>query len=241
MLPESIFNAVDLMSTRIFLYRMFHIKAIVSLPRNVFIDTPTLTSLLFAQKKEQAEIIAWDGEWSKHLQFAETAVKTAKTLVSKKILANYATANEVSDAVMKVLEGIISPEEWAYKKGKNAEVLPLDIRSRSMSVEEAGSHYNSFLKSAFVNRFLNRYAFKNTAVNFDQVYRAYIVDEVGFKLSKRKEKSRPNQLFRLQTKNFMEIQNLHLCDEECSVLTDTHNPQKVLDFIKRDVAWRSNV
>lgn len=50
-LPESIFNAVDLMPVRIFLYRMFKVKAIVSLPRNVFIDTPTLTSLLFAQKK----------------------------------------------------------------------------------------------------------------------------------------------------------------------------------------------
>lgn len=50
-LPESVFNTVDNMQVRLFLYRMFKIKAIVSLPRNVFIDTPTLTSLLFAQKK----------------------------------------------------------------------------------------------------------------------------------------------------------------------------------------------
>ena len=40
-LPESVFNAVDNMQVRLFLYRMFKIKAIVSLPRNVFIDTPT--------------------------------------------------------------------------------------------------------------------------------------------------------------------------------------------------------
>ena len=58
-LPESILNAADT-ELRLFLMRMFHIRAVVTLPRHIFVDTPTLTSLLFAQKKQPLEIEAWD-------------------------------------------------------------------------------------------------------------------------------------------------------------------------------------
>lgn len=78
-LPESVFNAVDNMSVRLFMYRMFKIKAIVSLPRNVFIDTPTLTSLLFAQKKTRDEIRTWDEEWQKN-KYLYRKIEPAKFL-----------------------------------------------------------------------------------------------------------------------------------------------------------------
>ena len=66
---------------------------------------------------------------------------------------------------------------------------------------------------------------------------AYIADEVGFKLSKRKEKPRPNQLISFVTKDGERVQNLHLCEEDYVVKYSVENPKFVLDFIKRDVSW----
>ena len=52
-LPESVLNAKEMVEVRLFIYRFFNIRCIVSMPRNIFIDTPTLTSLLFAQEKKR--------------------------------------------------------------------------------------------------------------------------------------------------------------------------------------------
>ena len=60
--PESLLNTGDATTARMFLFRCFWIRAVVSLPRNMFIDTPTLTSLLFAQKKSAGQIERWDSE-----------------------------------------------------------------------------------------------------------------------------------------------------------------------------------
>src|SRR6185437_15277726 len=62
--PESLLNSPDNADARLFLYRMFWVRAIVALPRNLFIDTPTLTSLLFAQKKSGGEVASWDKAWN---------------------------------------------------------------------------------------------------------------------------------------------------------------------------------
>ena len=55
-LPESFFSVEDDIDGRLFLYRHFNIKAIVSLPNHAFSPhTTTSTSLLFAKKKTQEE------------------------------------------------------------------------------------------------------------------------------------------------------------------------------------------
>jgi len=118
-LPESIFNAVDLLEVRVFLYRMFNIKSIVALPRNVFIDTPTLTSLLFAQKKTSEEVQAWDIEWSKHSEFAESQIKRAKMCISANGIKKFKTPEDLELAILKEIEPIIPINEWILKKGKN--------------------------------------------------------------------------------------------------------------------------
>ena len=50
----------------------------MALPRNLFIETPTLTSLLFAQKKTAAEIEAWDNVWSEISSQVEEKIKQVK-------------------------------------------------------------------------------------------------------------------------------------------------------------------
>jgi type I restriction enzyme M protein len=63
-LPDSVFDTNENLYIRLFLYRFFFIKAVVSLPQVAFQPyTPTKTSLLFAVKKTKAEVAAWDAAW----------------------------------------------------------------------------------------------------------------------------------------------------------------------------------
>lgn len=65
-LPESVFDTTENKYIRLFLYKYFNVKAIVSLPQLAFEPfTSTKTSLLFAQKKNPAEIAAWENQWKK--------------------------------------------------------------------------------------------------------------------------------------------------------------------------------
>jgi len=63
-LPESVFDTTENKYIRLFLYKYFKIKAVVSLPQLAFEPyTSTKTSLLFAQKKTSAEVEKWNKAW----------------------------------------------------------------------------------------------------------------------------------------------------------------------------------
>ncbi len=65
-LPDSVFDTNENLYIRVFLYRFFWIRAVVSLPQVTFQPyTPTKTSLLFAVKKTFKEVEAWDAAWRK--------------------------------------------------------------------------------------------------------------------------------------------------------------------------------
>ncbi|MEO0807249.1 MAG: N-6 DNA methylase [Cyanobacteria bacterium J06643_4] len=236
-LPESIFNAVDLMPVRIFLYRMFKIKAVVALPRNVFIDTPTLTSLLFAQKKTGNEIINWDTLWQSHESHANKTIKKAKLFLSAKERKSFDTPAELQALLLDTLKDVISEHDWVYKKGKNAKVLRVLPHHSFQSVDQAADYYSLLLKSSGISKYISRYAFFKTAKALNVEHHTYAVDEVGFKLSKRKERSRPNQLINFKTNSGKQVQNLHLCEEDYVVENNTASPKTVLDYVKRDVSW----
>lgn len=237
-LPESVFNAVDNMPVRIFLYRMFKIKAIVSLPRNVFIDTPTLTSLLFAQKKSADEIEIWDKIWQKYYENATKAFKDARMSVSKKNKDCYVDSEEVVKTVTNILSPFVNLEEWIVKKGKNSEIMPIRVNPKLYDVSSCMAYYTDLLKSASIEKIIIRYAFEKTSVECDQEFATFMVNEIGYKLSKRKEKSRPNQLCEfIGEKSKKKIYNLHLGEESIKVKYNINDPQTVLDFIKKEVTW----
>ena len=65
-LPDSVFDTNENLYIRMFLYRFFFLKAVVSLPQVTFQPyTPTKTSLLFAVKKDRKEVYEWDAAWRK--------------------------------------------------------------------------------------------------------------------------------------------------------------------------------
>jgi len=66
-LPESVFDTSENKYIRLFLFKYFKIKAVVSLPQVTFEPyTSTKTSLLFAQKKTKDEINHWNTIWEKY-------------------------------------------------------------------------------------------------------------------------------------------------------------------------------
>lgn len=63
-LPESVFDTNENKYIRLFIYKYFKIKAVVSLLQLAFAPyTPTKTSILFAQKKRAEEIEEWNRLW----------------------------------------------------------------------------------------------------------------------------------------------------------------------------------
>ena len=63
-LPESVFDTTENLYIRLFLYKYFNIKAVVSLPELAFQPfTSTKTSLLFAQKKTRREVEEYEARW----------------------------------------------------------------------------------------------------------------------------------------------------------------------------------
>ena len=66
-LPESVFDTTENKYIRLFLFKYFKIKAVVSLPQVTFEPfTSTKTSLLFAQKKTAVEVVEWTTIWNKY-------------------------------------------------------------------------------------------------------------------------------------------------------------------------------
>lgn len=66
-LPESVFDTTENKYIRLFLFKYFNIKAIVSLPQLTFEPyTSTKTSLLFAQKKTKKQLEQWNEHWNKY-------------------------------------------------------------------------------------------------------------------------------------------------------------------------------
>ncbi len=83
-----------------------------------------------------------------------------------------------------------------------------------------------------------QHAFQTVAGSISDDFPVFEVDEVGYKLSKRGERQRPNQLLRMRgKKDNQAITNLHLANQECDVVTDVDCPQTVLDEILAEVSW----
>jgi type I restriction enzyme M protein len=64
-LPESVFDTASTREVRLFIFKFFHVKAIVSITNEAFAPyTTTKTDILFASKKYSHEISAWEQQWT---------------------------------------------------------------------------------------------------------------------------------------------------------------------------------
>lgn len=231
-LPESFFSTSENINARLILYRFFNIKAIVSLPQNMFVDTPTLTSLLFAQKKTKEEIEAWDSKWNYYEKKADEVIYKITEMLKVKNCDNIL---ELKEKILSELSKILDVNGYIVKKGKSP--IPIIPQKEFENLSELKEYYRGIMKLAGFKQYLTGYIFKNVAKDLNYTFKTYCVDEVGYKLSKRNEKTRPNQLCTFVDEDGNIINNLHATDKVVEVKIDTVNPKTVLDFIRRDVKW----
>ena len=236
-LPESLLNGKEMINVRIFLYRMFNIKAIVSMPRNLFVDTPTKTSILFAQKKLAEEIEEWDDTWGKSMLAVQVRVATARRVLTKRFCKDH-TAAEVANAFNNALTSVVSDKKWFSKGGANPSLLWMTSDWTNRETEEAVLHYRAILNTSDFRRTCVQYVFQSVVKKLSYDFPAFEVDEVGYKLSKRGEQARPNALLKMRSRiSKRDVTNFHLSDEECELIIDTGNPITVLDEIRKGVTW----
>lgn len=238
-IPESVLNASENIDVRLFLYRTFKIKCIVGLPRNIFKDTPTLTSLLFAQKKTKEEIENWDKHWDAIQQLIETKVKKLKNYLSQAVKDENETPINVKKEFIKQLNPVLGEKDWFLKRGKNAAVEKIDFDITELkTVADVVNKCKGLLNVAGFEQAKTNYCFKEVVKHINYKFPVYLVDEVGYKLSNRKEKPKPNQLCKFVGVNSnLEKPNLHLMDEDYRLVIDETNPKTVLDYIKKNVEW----
>lgn len=235
-LPQSFFNAKEMSQARMFLYRFFNVKSVVAMPRNIFIDTPTLTSILFAQKKTKDEIVVWDTEWKAAYADSEARIKAASQTLRKNN-TSIKTAKQIATEFLKALAPLAGPDDWILKGGKNPAVLRFKQEWGKQSGEDAAHHYKEIMRSSAFGTLQERYVFTKMAQKIDYSFMGFEVSDIGYKLSKRKERAKPNELINFIGASGRIHPNLHLADEVCWVTPGEDADMKVLDHMVQNISW----
>ena len=208
-LPESVFDTTTNREIRLYLYKHFYIKAVVSLPHLAFAPyTMTKTSLLFAQKKTAEEIKKWDEFWTKY----EAEYKDFKSHLKK------------------ILDAKKKHKEDEKKKTELISILKTLLKDNfntmdeSLSVNELIDKYEEEIKQAD----LEWWVFGKVASTEGQNYPIFMAhaDEIGYKRGTNKEEKRSNELFNTKEAN-----------EQQFIIIDTSNPTTVLDHLRKMVNW----
>jgi len=198
-LPESVFDTSENKYIRLFLYKYFDIKAVISLPQITFEPyTSTKTSLLFAQKKTKSEIIEWNNKWKKYGE-EWTSLKTRvnnyiKVFLEGKDIGKYPsikehTEDEIKTNIIRYLKNYIGQED--------EELTNLQLLTKyKEEIEETGKfdtdtkdvfgHYNVWWVFSEVSKYMDKPIFMAEAEN------------VSYKRTKRGEKKMPNDLYDIE-------------------------------------------
>lgn len=196
-LPESVFDTTENKYIRLFIYKYFKVKAVVSLPQLAFEPyTSTKTSLLFAQKKTKEEIQKWNESWSKYTnEWNKLATRCSKEIEhiinGKKFDAKWAIAKETEEQrkinVLRLLKNYIEDDD------------------KRLSLQELIKKYQEEIQELckYDNDTKDFFGFVNTWWVFGEVaqelnYKIFMaeVENIGYKRTKRGEKSMPNDLYR---------------------------------------------
>jgi type I restriction enzyme M protein len=131
-LPDSVFDTNENLYIRLFLYRFFWFKAVVSLPVVAFQPyTPTKTTLFFGTKKSRKEVEQWDTAWRKA---ANAYGKLRQSPIVRFVLNNDSIRSALIDAANK------GEVEWYPATSLlDAKTLPRGIRKQIVKATKSGT------------------------------------------------------------------------------------------------------
>ncbi|GAW27813.1 N-6 DNA methylase [Carboxydocella sp. ULO1] len=230
-LPESVFDTGENKYIRLFIYKYFKVKAIVSLPQLTFEPfTSTKTSLLFAQKKTREEIQKWNelwdtysNEWSKLKTRCKNLMDVYLKGKDRRMLKsiNDLTEHQEKEILLRMLKDYIEEED-------------IDLSSREL----IGKYQNELTELCrYDNDTEKVFGPVNTWWVFGEVakelnYKVFMVEveNVGYKRTKRGEKLMPNELYREGEVVYPDG------TKKWGILVDDGIKETVLDYM-RDVKW----
>lgn len=222
-LPESVFDTTENKYIRLFLYKYFTIKAVVSLPQISFEPyTSTKTSILFAQKKTAAEVKAWNDAWDSASKEYSHLVTQAKNLIAvangtKQKAKLPSIKNLTAEQERKVLARMLKNYLTELDDELDANTL---IKKYTEELESICT-IDKATKDTF--------GFVNTWWVFGEVasklnYSLFVAEaeNIGYKRTKRGEKAMPNDLYRV--------------DASGDILIDDNIEETVLDEMRK-ITW----
>ncbi len=225
-LPESVFDTTENRYIRLFIYKYFKIKAVVSLPQLAFEPyTSTKTSILFAQKKTKAEVEAWDAAWDEASKEWQSLKTRAENLIAVcDGVKQKAKLPSIRDLTVIEETNIIRRMLKSYITVRDDGLSAVDLISKYRSELEALCSFDKDTQDTFgyVNTW---WAFGEVAAkqNYD-VFMAE-VENIGFKRYKKNkavtEKLMPNELFRVG---------------DGHIVIDDGKLETILDYMRR-IQW----
>lgn len=222
-LPESVFDTTENKYIRLFMYKFFKIKAVVSLPQITFEPyTSTKTSILFLQKKTKVEIDEWNNLWSeKSNEYnllktrVENLIKVYEKTKEKNKLPSIKelTQDEEKNILVRMLRSYIKDEDDSLSSDDLIEKYSLELKDLCKYDKDT----------------VNVFGYVNTWWVFGEVaemqnYNIFMAEaeNVGYKRTKRGEKLKPNDLYRVDIDN--------------SIIIDDGKKEKILDYM-REINW----
>lgn len=218
-LPESIYDTTENKYIRLFLYKYFWIKAVVSLPQITFEPyTSTKTSLLFAKKKTSEEVKEWNNLWAKYAkEFRDLKTRVENYVdvyVNGKDKAKLPSVKdhaekEIRTNIDRYLRDFIEQED---KKLKIKELLS----KYGEEITNLGA--KASLNDEWVNEW---WVFEEVSKELDYPIFMSAAENVGYKRTKRGERPMPNDLF----------------EEVGGKIDLSDRKDKILNLLRKTVTW----
>jgi type I restriction enzyme M protein len=222
-LPESVFDTTENKYIRLFLYKYFKIKAIVSLPTITFAPyTPTKTSILFAQKKDAGELAIWDEVWHRYsLLYGKLTTRCLNLIDVYQYGKDRSKLKSIKNLTEDEEKKILRQYLRNFFSERDEVLTPSQIVSKYVDDLIAITRPDKDLKDTFgmVNVW---WVFGEVARELSYPIFMAEADRIGYKRTKRSERLQPNELFRV--------------DEHNEIIVDDSKYESILDSL-RTISW----
>ena len=250
-LPESTFDTTEHTYIRLFLYKYFYIRAIVSLPQITFEPyTSTKTSILFAQKKNKAEVEHWNKLWSAYsCEWAKLKTRVTRYfdffVKGEPFNKKTAFAKELSAETRKLFEEYNKEAIEEFDENDKEHILNnikrflkdyITDSDENLGIKELLEKYESEIEelSQFDKKTVQAFGYVNSWWVFGEVakdldYDIFMAqaDNVGYKRTKRGENPMPNDLFDLEYAP-SEIATTKIIDEYSQKITNLEKSRETI-------------